>query len=33
MEIADRSELGWAIIAAKEDDEVASDSDYEKYVH
>ena len=31
--IADQSELGWAVIAAHEDDEVASNSDDEKWIY
>ena len=33
IKIADRSELGWAVIAAYEDDELASDSDDEKRIY
>ena len=33
IKIADRSELGWAVVAAYEDDELASDSDDEKRIY
>ena len=33
IKIADRSELGWAVVAVYEDDELASDSDDEKRIY
>ena len=33
IKIADRSELGWAVVAAYEDDELSSDSDDEKWIY
>lgn len=33
IKIADRSELGWAVVAAYEEDELASDSDDEKWIY
>ena len=33
IKIADRSELGWAVVAAYEDDELASDSEDEKRIY
>ena len=33
IKIADRSELGWAVVSAYEEDELASDSDDEKRIY
>ena len=33
IKIVDQSELGWAVVAAYEEDELASDSDNEKHIY